>query len=62
MILHQGKLYCIELKAQGGRLTEVQERALIALRETGAQAVHAHGLDQCLDVLERWQLLVGRRS
>jgi hypothetical protein len=59
MILHQGKLYCIELKAEGGRLSEAQERVLIALREAGAMASHAHGLNQALRILEGWQLLRG---
>jgi VRR-NUC domain len=62
MILHQGKLYCVELKAEGGRLSENQERVLIKLREAGAMATHAHGLDQALRVLEGWGLLRGSAS
>jgi hypothetical protein len=62
MILHQGKLYCVELKREGGRLSEIQERALIKLREAGAMATHCHGLDQALRLLEAWGILKGRVS
>jgi hypothetical protein len=62
MILHGGKLYCLELKREGGRLSETQERALIALREAGALATHAHGLDEALRILEGWKLLKGQAS
>ena len=62
MILHQGRLYCVELKAEGGRLSETQEQVLIRLREAGAMATHAHGLDQAVRILEGWQLLRGRSS
>jgi hypothetical protein len=62
MILHEGKLYCVELKREGGRLTDTQEQCLIKLREAGAMATHAHGLDQALRVLEGWGLLRGSSS
>ena len=62
MALHQGRLYCVELKREGGRLSEVQERTLIALRDAGARAVHTHGFDQAIRVLEGWGILRGRSS
>jgi hypothetical protein len=62
MILHQGKLYCVELKVEGGRLSEAQEQVLIKLRDAGAMATHAHGLDQAIRILESWGLLKGRAS
>jgi hypothetical protein len=62
MILHQGKLYCVELKAEGGRLSLAQEQVLVKLREAGALATHAHGIDQALRILEGWNLLKGRAS
>ena len=52
----------LELKAEGGRLTEAQEHVLIKLRAAGATATHAHGLDQALRILECWGLLQGRSS
>ena len=55
-----GKLFALELKKPGGRLTRAQERMLIDLRAAGAMAMHAHGLDQALGQLERWGLLLGK--
>jgi hypothetical protein len=57
-----GRTYALELKADGGRLSESQERVLIEMRAAGAMATHAHGLDQALRVLEGWGLLRGRSS
>jgi len=57
--IKDGQVYALELKAPGGRLTPAQEGVLVALREAGATATHAHGLDQALQILERWQLLRG---
>jgi hypothetical protein len=62
MILHQGRLFCVELKREGGRLTDMQEQCLIRLREAGAMACHVHGLDQALRMLEGWGILRGRVS
>jgi hypothetical protein len=60
MILHRGKLFCIELKTTTGRLSPAQEETLIALRAAGATACHVHSLDQGLRLLEAWGLLRGR--
>ena len=60
--IKEGRLYALELKAEGGRLTEAQEQTLIDLRAAGAMATHAHGLDQALRVLEGWGLLRGRAA
>ena len=57
-----GRCYALELKPEGGKLTEAQEHVLIKLRAAGATATHAHGLDQALRILEGWQLLRGRSS
>jgi VRR-NUC domain-containing protein len=56
----EGRAYFLELKAPGGRLSETQEGVLVALREAGAIATHSHGIDQALQILERWQVLQGR--
>jgi hypothetical protein len=56
----EGRAYFLELKAPGGRLSETQEGVLVALREAGAIATHCHGIDQALQILERWQVLRGR--
>jgi hypothetical protein len=60
--IKDGRTYALELKAEGGKLTEAQEQVLIKLREAGATATHCHGLDQALDILERWGLLRGSVS
>ena len=57
--IKDGKAYFLELKAEGGKLTEKQEQVLTELRSCGAMATHAHGLDQALRILEGWQLLRG---
>jgi len=57
-----GRAYFLELKAEGGRLTDPQEQTLIDLRAAGAQATHAHGLDQALAVLEQWGILRGKAA
>ncbi len=62
LVLRQGHLFGLELKAEGGELSPAQEQVLIKLREAGATATHAHGLDQAIRVLESWGLLRGRAS
>jgi VRR-NUC domain len=37
--IHDGRTYALELKADGGRLTDSQQRVLIALRAAGARAI-----------------------
>src|SRR5262249_38472438 len=46
LALKDGKLFAMEIKAPGGKLTEAQEQMLIDLRAAGATACHCHGLDQ----------------
>jgi VRR-NUC domain len=58
--VREGRFYALELKIENGRLSDAQQDALIRLRDAGATATHAHGLDQALQILERWQLLRGR--
>ena len=60
--IFEGRVYALELKAEGGRLSEAQEHVLIKLRDAGAMATHAHGLDQAIRILEGWGLLKGRAS
>jgi hypothetical protein len=46
------RTYALELKAEGGKLTAAQGQVLIKLREAGAMATDAHGIDQALSQLE----------
>jgi hypothetical protein len=60
--IKDGRAYFLELKAEGGRLSEAQERMLVDLRAAGAMATHAHSLDRALAVLEQWGLLRGQAT
>jgi hypothetical protein len=61
-LVHQGRVFALELKIPGGRLSPAQEQVLIALRAAGASACHCHGLTQALRLLEGWKLLRGQSS
>jgi len=54
-----GRAYFLELKAPGRPLSPAQEEVLIKLRDCGAIATHAHGLDQALAWLQARGLLKG---
>ena len=59
--LHRrGPGYALELKAERGRLTDVQRVVHERLRAAGAEVAVAHGIDEALAWLEAWNLL--RRS
>jgi hypothetical protein len=60
--IKDGCTFALELKREGGKLSPAQEQALIKLREAGAKATHAHGLDQALRILEGWGILRGAAS
>jgi VRR-NUC domain len=62
LILHQGRLYCVELKREGGRVSEAQLACLAAMERAGAFTAIADGLDRALACLEAWGLLRGRAS
>ena len=55
--IFEGRCYALELKAERGRVTDVQRVVHERLREAGANVAVAHGIDQALAQLERWQLL-----
>jgi hypothetical protein len=57
--IFEGQCYALELKAERGRVTDVQRVVHERLREAGANVAVAHGIDQALAQLERWQLLRG---
>jgi hypothetical protein len=52
--MHGGKTYALELKAPGGRVTPIQLAAHDELRPAGAEVAIAVGIDEALEVLERW--------
>jgi hypothetical protein len=59
-IVHAGRCFTLELKAEGGRASDKQLACIAALREAGAFTCIAEGLDRALACLEAWGLLVGR--
>jgi hypothetical protein len=58
--LHEGRAYFLEVKAENGRPTEHQLKAIADINDAGGYAVIGNGLDCCLQILERWGLLKGR--
>jgi hypothetical protein len=62
MVLHDGKLFCVELKREGGRPTEIQLATIAAMEAAGAYCCIAEGLDRALACLESWGILKGRAS
>jgi hypothetical protein len=61
-IVHNGRCFAIELKAEGGRATDKQLACIAALREAGAFTCIAEGLDRALACLKAWGILRGRVS
>jgi hypothetical protein len=59
LIVASGRAHFLELKAPGGRLTDVQRACHDALRRAGAEIATAFGLDEALAQLQRWGLLRG---
>jgi hypothetical protein len=55
-----GKTYGLEIKADGGRLSDAQRIAHDEMRTAGAEVAVAVGLDAALTQLEEWQVLRGR--
>jgi hypothetical protein len=62
LIVFEGTLYGLELKADGRKRTALQEETQDALRRAGAVVATAVGLDGALKQLEAWNLLKGRTS
>jgi len=56
MLLANGQLFGLELKAAGGKLSPSQIEAHEAMRAAGATVETATGLDAALEALERWNL------
>jgi hypothetical protein len=60
--IHEGRCYGLELKAPGGRPSELQLATISAMESAGAICCIAEGLDRALAVLEVWGLLRGQAS
>jgi hypothetical protein len=57
-----GKTFGLELKAEGGRLSDSQKLAHEEMRAAGAEVAVATGIDQALATLEGWGMLRGSTS
>ena len=57
LILYEGRLYGLELKVTGGRLTAAQIETQEHMRAAGAMIATAAGIDAAVEQLEQWHLL-----
>lgn len=55
--LHAGQFYGLELKREGGRLSDTQRKTLTDLDAAGAVTAVAYGLDDALGRLTEWGLI-----
>jgi hypothetical protein len=62
LLLRDGDLFGLELKAVGGCLSENQIACQCALQAAGAFVWTAYGLDEAIKTLEVWGLLRGTAS
>jgi hypothetical protein len=62
IIIYGGQCFGLELKADRGRLTNVQRDVHERMREAGALVAVAHGIDAALAQLTEWRLLRGAPS
>jgi VRR-NUC domain len=60
IVIRDGLPFGLELKAQGGRLSDAQAEALEAMRAAGADVGVTHGLDAALAWLTERGILKGR--
>jgi hypothetical protein len=58
-LVHGGRVFGLELKSEGGRLSPAQQAAHEELRRAGAEVAVAVGIDEALAQLETWALLRG---
>lgn len=57
VLVREGHFYGLELKAERGRVSDVQAAMLAELEAAGATVAVAYGLDDALDTVTRWGLL-----
>jgi hypothetical protein len=60
--IHKGRVFALELKAEGRRATDKQLATIAAMETAGAFTCIAEGLDRALSCLEAGGLLRGRVS
>ena len=57
VLVHQGKMYCLELKVAGNRPTPAQVEFMHDMETAGAYCCVANGIDRALAVLKAWGLI-----
>jgi hypothetical protein len=57
LILYEGRLYGLELKVTGGRLTTAQIETQEHMRAAGAMIATAAGINAAVEQLKQWRLL-----
>jgi hypothetical protein len=57
LLVHDGRLYALELKVRGGRLSPTQAEVQERMRQASAIVAVATGIDEALAYLELWQLI-----
>lgn len=62
LIVHDGRLFGLELKTDAGRISTAQVETLQRMQAAGAIVAVAHGLDHALDWLEANGLLRGKAA
>jgi hypothetical protein len=65
IIIKDGKVFALELKAPGGRLSPSQRLTIAGMQHCGVEVAVATGLDEALVTLECWGILrreVGRSA
>jgi len=55
-----GRVYCVEIKTERGRVSDVQRVIHERLRRAGAEVAVAFGLEEVLATLMAWGVLTGR--
>jgi len=55
-----GRVYCLEIKTERGRVSDVQHVVHERLRRAGAEVVVAFNLNEVLAQLTAWGILVGK--
>jgi len=56
ILVHDRKIFALELKTEGGRATEPQLEFISDMERQGAFCAIAYGIDQALKTLEAWGL------
>jgi hypothetical protein len=57
ILVHEGKIFAMEIKAPGGRATESQMAFLSDIDAAGAFTAMPEGIDAALQTLEAWGLI-----